>query len=394
MKNQLSCLVILSVMALFVGCKDKGDDPQLDTLPIELSCDAFKTDMTLTDNPDRPVDYYIPCVMDVEANIVVNPGVVIEFGDEAGINVTNTGSFSAVGTSSANISMMGGRKAKGVWKGILFNSSSSNNRLHYVNIAHAGSSTFNTNNDIASVIIWADTKLDIQNCNINNGGKYGLSAIYTNSNWSIRNSQITACNDAPAIFLAPYLAALDGSNDFQGNAKNFLMIDLATQFITSSLTWKKANVPYRITPTYAFFNELTIDNGTVTIEPGTQIYFEPGTGLWVDENAALVAVGTATDSITFTGVNPVAGSWSAIYFDGNTTTNSQLKFVKIQYAGATLDFEKSGVLMRIDPTLSITDATFRDIGGCSIYNKSSNLNPNLTSADLIHINTTGTLCSD
>lgn len=390
-RNSFFLLLLLSFTCLgFASCKEDPDDPQKE--PIVLNCDDFQTAMTLADDPDLPVDYIINCVMDVAANVTVNPGVVIEFGADAGINVTANGAFKAVGTSAAPITMRGQGGTTGSWKGLLFNSSSANNQLDNVILRHAGSSTFNTNNDTAAVVIWADAQLSIRNCEISNSGNFGVSAIYTNSNWSISNTRITSCVDAPVTFLAPYLASFDGSNDFSGNSKNYLLLDLATQSIQNSLTWRKSNVPYRITSTYSLFHELLIEGGTLTIEAGTDIQMEDGNGIWVDENAALVAVGTAQEKITFSGTSGTPGGWSAIYFDANTTTNNELRHVNISDAGATLDGENTGILMRVNPTLTLDNITFSEITGCSIFNMDVIDNPNLTFSNLTHSNTNGNIC--
>lgn len=385
----LSLLCLLSFASIFSSCKKDKDGPETD--PITLDCDYFESAQTLTDDPDRPIDYIVTCVMNVDADVKVMPGVVIEFAEEAGIYVRETGSFNAVGTSNAPVTLTGTSKSTGWWKGVLFDSDKSSNQLQYVNLSYAGSSTFNTNNDIASVIVWADSRVEIGNCNILNSGNFGISAIYTNSNWSISNSRISASNNAPVTFLAPYLSSFDGSNDFAGNSKDYLLLDLATQSINSNLTWKKANVPYRITSTYSQFHELLIENGTLTMEAGVEVMMEAATGIWVDENANLIANGSASEPISFSGVDLAPGSWTSIYFDANVASSS-LSHVNISHAGAELDFDNAGILMRVNPPLTLDNVVFSDILACSIFNKDVIDNPNLTATNLIHNNTNGTIC--
>lgn len=384
-------LYLLSfVVFSFSSCKKEKVDEPLG--PIVLDCDAFKSAQSLTDDPDRAVDYFIDCVMDVEADVTVGAGVVIEFGSEAGVSVGSTGSFSVNGSSADPVVLRGENPVNGYWKGILFDSGNLKNKLHHVTLSHAGSSAFNSNGDQAAVVIWADTKLDIQNCSITQSGNHGISAIYTNSDWSISNSRIVSCENAPAVFLAPYLASFDGSNSFTGNANDYLLIDLATQSITSDLTWKKASVPYRVTSTYNFFFELTLEEADVTVEAGTTVMFEEGTGLRIDANSSLRAEGTASEPITFTGSTESAGSWKTIYFDDPNTTSNLLRHVNVNYAGADFDGDRSGILMRVNPTLELDHVTFNDIAGCSVYNLDVALNPNLTHSNLVHNNTGGTLC--
>ena len=61
------------------------DDEQLDLPPIVLDCDYFSEDRILTDDPQRPVDYIIPCYADVQGSLRIEPGVVIEFEKHAGL---------------------------------------------------------------------------------------------------------------------------------------------------------------------------------------------------------------------------------------------------------------------------------------------------------------------
>ncbi|MBP7497131.1 MAG: T9SS type A sorting domain-containing protein [Bacteroidales bacterium] len=64
--------------------------------------------------------------------------------------------------------------------------------------------------------------------------------------------------------------------------------------IYSNTTWTKANSPYIVTDTVVVFA-----NVTLTIEPGVTVRFNDKTGLEMRQ-AKLIAIGTKTDSITFT----------------------------------------------------------------------------------------------
>ncbi|MEO1714491.1 MAG: hypothetical protein AAFU60_14255, partial [Bacteroidota bacterium] len=75
-------------------------------------------------------------------------------------------------------------------KGLLVDSEAAGNTLEFVDIRGGGGGAFNSNNDISALVIWADTKLTIRSCQILESGGYGISAIYTNSNWSIEESLV------------------------------------------------------------------------------------------------------------------------------------------------------------------------------------------------------------
>lgn len=87
--------------------------------------------------------------------------------------------------------------------------------------------------------------------------------------------------------------------------------------------------PYRVV------DDLTIsDSGKLIIEPGTTLEFAQDAGLTVSGHGALVAVGTATDKIVFTGASKVRGYWDGITFDAANSFDNELKYVEIEYAGA------------------------------------------------------------
>ncbi len=90
--------------------------------------------------------------------------------------------------------------------------------------------------------------------------------------------------------------------------------------------WTKIGSPYLVK------GPLQISNGTtLIIEPGVIINFQGSYKLMVQ--GQLLAIGTKTDSITFTATDTTTG-WKGIRFDNTPSTNdtSQLIFCKIQYA--------------------------------------------------------------
>ena len=388
----------IAAISAFCAIGFQACDPSSDEMPLPetqtLDCNFFKTAQTLVDNPDLDVDYRVDCVMDVEAFIQIEPGVVIEFAADAGLYVRPGGGLKAEGSAALPIRFQGAIANAGYWKGILFDSPNQDNALKFVDIAHAGGGSLNGNNDLATIIIWGGAHLEIEACTIQDSENYGISAIYPDANWTIRESSVAGSANAPVVCLTPYLTAFDGTNDFTGNAKDYVLIDLGTESILEDLTWRRISVPYQITSTFQFFDVLLIEAGEVTIEPGTNIAFEDNTGIQIDEDGSLNAIGTPNSPITFTGVNPVSGAWKGIYFRFTQNTKNQIEEAVIEYAGATFDGKNTGILMWSNPRLSLTNVDFKEINGCSVYNYSLGDNPNLMVSGLNHSNTLGELCSD
>jgi hypothetical protein len=101
--------------------------------------------------------------------------------------------------------------------------------------------------------------------------------------------------------------------------------------IYNNTTWTLANSPYIVTDTIVVF-----PNVVLTIEPGVVVKFDSAMQMEIRQ-AKLVAVGTATDSITFTSntLAPVRGSYSGIYLNGGALT-SQFDFCNFIYASKGL----------------------------------------------------------
>ncbi|WP_417619874.1 hypothetical protein [Oceanihabitans sediminis] len=76
----------------------------------------------------------------------------------------------------------------------------------------------------------------------------------------------------------------------------------------------------------------------LTIEPGVTIAFEQGGGLIIDDydtrTGALIANGTTSKPIVFTGTNQTPGAWNRIYMDSGDINNI-LNHCIIEFAGGT-----------------------------------------------------------
>ena len=379
---------LLAVSSLFTACTE---DPII--LPETLDCNYFTSNRTLVNHDDRPVDYIIGCVMQATADIVIQAGVVIEFSQDAGINVDG-GSLKVEGNENEVVRFTGVSKDKGSWKGLLFNSNNTNNKLKYLDIEYAGGAAFNSNGDEGSIIVWADTKLNMESVNIKNSAAYGLHATYVNSEITMNNCTFRTCDDAPAIILPSYIGFMNGTNSYSGNANNYVKIEINTDAITEDMTIEALDVPYRIASNYSFFDHLVIAEGTTTISTDVVMEFEDGTGLYVDDNGGFFVL-SDSDQVVFTGVTKMAGAWKGLYFQF-TQKNNLLDNVLIEYAGNTYDGQNQAIGMWGSPKLGLSYVTFKDIQGCAIIdhnNEADDPNPNFVGNNNSFINVSnGEMC--
>ncbi|MBI3501606.1 MAG: T9SS type A sorting domain-containing protein [Bacteroidetes bacterium] len=102
--------------------------------------------------------------------------------------------------------------------------------------------------------------------------------------------------------------------------------------IFSNTTWTKVNSPYIVTSTVVVFPGIIL-----TIQPGVTVKFANNQQLEIRQ-AKLIAIGTATDSITFTSnaVSPTAGIYTGIYLNGDTLIPA-FNYCNIKYASSGIN---------------------------------------------------------
>ena len=144
--------------------------------------------------------------------------------------------------------------------------------------------------------------------------------------------------------------------------------------VLSSGIWANQNLPYvvtgDITVRYSTYNSAT---AVLTIEPGVEVRFAPGTGINIGYNnssqkyyGALDARGTESAPIVFTSnaAAPAPGDWKGIYFQ--TCTNDNLTVLEhciIEYGGHT----RNADLYLSDAKPAIRYSTIRNSSDTGVY---------------------------
>jgi len=387
-QNKFKILILLIFTgAFFSSCSEEDDsvepveptEPTVET--VLLDCDSFQSNnsdaILVLEDIGEGVDYLIDCVVSVEVDLVIEPGVVIQFANAAGMKVKEQGSLNAVGTQSEPITFTSASETKGAWKGIITDSEKIKNRFDYVTIEYAGDDGLTSNSEPASLIISSNSYFRLNNVSIKNSLNYGIAATAYNYDVEINNCTITN-TDIP-IYTIPLVASNISGGDFTGN--NTDVIRLTSNGVTSineSQTWNNLGVPYRMAS-----DLVIIDGAKFTIEPGIIIEFEDTKGIEIDklfdEGSAIIAEGTPTNPIIFTGVTKAAGAWKAISCRRSTSIQNKFNHVLIEYAGGA--GAGGAIEMWVDPVLSVTNTTFKDIDACALYAKYDQTNPNLTESN-------------
>lgn len=122
---------------------------------------------------------------------------------------------------------------------------------------------------------------------------------------------------------------------------------------------------------YEVQNDLTVRDGTVTLEPGTAIQFVQDVGLKITGGGALSAVGTQSDPIRLFGTIEERGHWKGLYFVDTNSPNNELTGVELEHAGGSQwtggEESRGGIYLQEDGNqLTITRSTFRQNGQAAI----------------------------
>ena len=130
--------------------------------------------------------------------------------------------------------------------------------------------------------------------------------------------------------------------------------------INGNTVWTVAGGPYRVTAS------LTIDNETLSIEPGTTVYVDPGMSINVSGTGRILAEGTAALPILFSKQPSAAGSWNGFFID-EATQESRFSHVIIADNGGVAIRAQTGSRVVIDNVtfrnaaqqfLSLNDSSF------------------------------------
>ena len=364
-------LIILSLFTVLQGCSSDDNDELAVVIldPIFLECVNITTDTVFEDDPNRPVDYVIPCKININANLVINAGVVIEFEDDAGILVGNNGTLTAQGTSTKKVVFTGVNKVKGSWRGIAFNSSSVNNKLDHAVVSYGGGNQFDSNNDRGNIICYGAAKVSISNTEISYGKEHGLNARYGGTNFlDFGNNTIINNDKYPIYSLYKHAHNFNGTNSFVGNGMNYLFLKRGGFTLGDNRIWDKIDVPYLISGTLTISGN---NNESLTIKAGSELRFEDEGEIIVGDGAYLAIEGTAEDRVLLSGVIEQPGSWTGIYsFSGDQ--RNVINYAEIAYAGAGSGGDIGAIVLWSGSIFqTVTNTIIRDNGEnapCAILN--------------------------
>jgi uncharacterized protein YfdQ (DUF2303 family) len=348
--SKIIFIVLLGMAFIFNGCETTdsitgGDDPGSGG-DLEHSGTISK-DETWSKDKIHIIDGYLTIE---NATLTIEPGTIVKFMQSSRIVVDEAGGLIADGTSET-IKFTGNVEQNGYWYFIEFRSTANNTDCKLINciIEYGGGYADYS----ASLTIYNNAT--VKNCTIKNSKSSG---VYIDEDAApvFTDNTITGCDKSP---VKAYLRSANyiGYGSYTGNSLDYIY--LSADEVKKNSTMKKQDVPYVIDG-YA-----SVSNATLTIEAGTTVKFDANSRLYIDENGGMVAQGTATDMITFSGKIEQKGYWYFIYFESTAASaNSIMDFCKVEYGGGYADYSASVV---VNNNATITNSIIQNSNSKGIH---------------------------
>lgn len=364
MKN-IFLLIVLSIF-LF-SCTEDENEPDLGNNTNNVFPCFINQPLVLKDTNPNGIDYYITCDVSVNNELIIEPGVSIEFKANAGFRIENSGRIKAVGDSTKPIILKGVANTAS-WKGISIFSNDVRNELSYVNVEYAGdmvnfSSTLAGYSYDEKSAIAVYGRLNMSNCKIIGSGGHGISfSSESNSNLfkhnSIENSELF-----PILTYAGIINKLDlDSQKFVNNKKNYIALFSfsSNEVVENDITIKKTTIPY-----LAYRSLYFEDN--VNIQAGVIIKVDNNQGIGINNTGILTISGNVDDEVIIEGLENMPAFWKGLYI---RTTNNVFNYLIVKNGGSEEYYasQKSNIVLSAteQPSLTLNNCKSIDYEGCAL----------------------------
>ncbi len=294
------------------------------------------------------------------AALTLSPGVRIDFGAGAGLQINSDGALVSAGTATQPVTLQGGQPSPGYWSGVAVYSSDVRNRLAHTTVAHGGGGRYSGMFAAANVALNDGARLQVEDSAVRDGGNRGISADPGATFPSFARNTLTGNAGGPLLASPMAADALDATSTYSGNAED--AVDLYDNNVTADMSLAALDVPYRIEGTP------NVDNAFLTLEAGVEILFEAGAGLQVDSDGALRVEGTADRPVTLRGEQATPGYWSGVAIYSNDTRNVIANAVVAYGGGGRYSGlgAPANVALNDSARLTLSGSTIRDSAGWGI----------------------------
>jgi hypothetical protein len=275
------------------------------------------------------------------------------------LGVKEGASLYAVGTAEQPITFTAADPSPGYWEGIGFAESiSTNNQLDYVTVEY-GVININTYSRAS-----APTRISVKNTISRYASDLGVYFSDTSLVVDAFENNTLTANDRPIVLPSEMVGLLGVDSSYSGNTDD--RIHVKDSDVATAQTWKKLDAPY-----FMGSSSIYRINAALTLEAGVSLIFNSGTALNVESDGSLTAVGNAEEPILFTGLVKTPGYWHSVGFDKSNSSNNQLDYVTVEYAGSGDPSASANIrsyCRASTPTrFSVTNSIIKDSFGWGIY---------------------------
>ncbi|MEM7548597.1 MAG: hypothetical protein AAF363_02920 [Bacteroidota bacterium] len=335
-------------------------------------------------------DYIVTDLIGIDDLLTIEPGVIIEFAENAGFVVGEFGggAITATGTAIDPVTFTGQTKTRGFWRGLVFETRDERNELNYVIVEYAGSDVIADDiKDGVSGGIAVNVEpggeaasLTLTNSTIRENEGYGLIMEWFSELSNFSNNSFENNTEAAVLTEAINVGALDATSGYRGG-NGFEGVEIAQTNPGNALRDDATWTNFDDGSSYYVSGDIEIE-ATLTILPGVRLEFEANTEIFFGvpfgrPEGILIANGTMLDPITFTGVQSVEGFWQGIVIQ-STSDQNLMNHCVVEYGGSEAIFGGQPANITLDifnfaPSLTITNSTIRNSSGCGIFNQGGNL---------------------
>ncbi|MCU0671632.1 MAG: right-handed parallel beta-helix repeat-containing protein [Myxococcota bacterium] len=324
--------------------------------------ERFEASTTLSGCYEAPVS---PVIVD-GVTITMEPGTTITFARDTGLWFSGDATLIAVGTAEDPILLTGAEERRGFWAGVRFDSADGANRMDYVTVEYAGSTTAASDPDAAAIKMTSDSRsvvLSLSHCTLRESGGWGLWAEGGTTLPTFADNTLTTSTLGAASLDSTLVHQLDAATSYSGNTVDHVVV--RASYVHENVTWGALDVPYRV--------EGALEISAVwTLSPGTTIVMGEAAQITIsDDVAAMNAVGTAASPIVITGARASAGAWDAIVFDNTNNSSNVLEHVMLENGGGGDEQYDLAMIVAVSDshgvTVDVSDCTLRGSAKYAIH---------------------------
>jgi len=303
------------------------------------------------------IDYIALGEVIVTANLIVDPGVIIEFNKDASLHIMEEGKIYAENASFI--------PAESDWKGICIKSKG--NTFTNCLIANAGNASF-TDNPVekSAVIMLGNSSIAFSGNTLNSSNGYGIILKDNSDFFFDSDNQVHAfennrfISNATGPMVIPVYVLNDFSSQFFEQETEGSYIEIYGSSYSSSESTNplliSQGMAYKITGLIEFNKELAINNGV-------EMYFEDDAGIKV--NGHLLVSGTPEDPVLMDGLSSSTASWMGIHVQNGQVELRNFSLLNAGNALFTGLTEKASLIA--EDLLSMSNTIISGSGGIGLY---------------------------